>query len=172
MENNSCSGIGIPRHLIRNEREADQSFSESEVLYRRFYTDKREDVWIDDKNVSASIWPIQNDSCTRQKYGNDHTDALYNKNAESKTDHFFEWGVVSIPVYFIGEFEKVVDEKRTYSATPSHEPEDCIYTHAEIHILLNGERFSEKRPKSVKTLFRDILIVKCSIEKDPDIWKD
>lgn len=167
-----CKKIGIPSQLHRDGRDADQEFLHSEILFRRFYAESKKEVWIDDKRLSASIWPIHNDSCTRSKYGIDHNDALFNKDAVDSSDHFSDWGVLSIRIFYLGEFEKDLtekDKKRIYTAIAQHDPEECIFTHTEIHVLINGEKVTESRPKSVKALLRDILITNCKVEKEPNI---
>jgi hypothetical protein len=165
-----CEINGIPTYLHRNDRDDDQFFSSTEKLFRRFYKELQGDLWVDDNNLTASIFPINNDSCVRGKYSKSPKDALFNTNATSENDHFLAWGILEVECRHLLDFKSEIKQKediRLYTAIPFHDPEDCIYPHTEIIVQCNGSILKENRPKSVKAKLRDILISECTIIQHP-----
>ena len=61
-----CEKLGIPAHLHRNGRSTDHQFN-IELIYRRFSPFGKPEDWKKDRSISASIFPVKDDSCNRSK---------------------------------------------------------------------------------------------------------
>jgi hypothetical protein len=166
-----CSNIGIPEHLHQGEREEDSVFSDDEKIYRRFFVSPPKSAWLNNKQLSAKVFKLEDDSYNRERYSNAPEDVLFNKDAANKIDHYFSFGILCL----------ICEDIKTYSYEAEvnsnnikitfdifHKPEKCIYPHSEIHAYSNGEYIKKVAPKSFRTLIRDILIGFSEIVKDPE----
>ena len=168
---NKCLELGIPEYLHQKERPVDSIF-QSEFIYRRYKASGNVEDWKKDKVISASIFPVKNDSCNRSKYCRVPEDVLYNTREEDKGNHYFEMGILSVNsdslIFFSGNITQN-GNARNFQLTVSHEPLECMYPHCEILVMENGQVIDQKKPKSIKALIRDLLLDEVEIAKMPDM---
>lgn len=167
----NCESLGIPNYLIKNERLATNVFEKDEKLFRRFNTDRPITEWQDSSNLSASVFPIRNDSYNRSKFCQTPEDVLYNTRIEDNGVHYFQMGILEIGIIALKKFEFTINQNnqlRKFILKPVHKPEICMYPHSEIHVFENGNFINENKPKSTKASIRDFLIVNTTVIKIPD----
>lgn len=160
----TCDELGIPKHLHRHNRQVDPNFDKKEYLYRRIPPGEL----LANGQISASSLRIHKMSVNRGKYTKfPKKDVLYNIKSN---EHFFTWGIVKINVGFLErlKFDHPKKENHIYTLKVIHEPEECMYPHSIIEILLNGKTSNYDMPKSRRSLFRDKFITNCIIVKKPD----
>lgn len=165
----NCHALGIPEYLHRDERPIDIHFL-SETIFRRFDVPGEPSTWRKDKRISASIFPVRNDSCIREKYSRKPEDVLYNTRVEDNGRHYFHMGILSFSTSDIDGFKEEIshnNSRRIFTLKMKHDPLDCMYPHCEILVLENDTILDQNKPKSIKTLVRDILLDKISIVKEP-----
>jgi hypothetical protein len=168
---NKCEKLGIPTYLHKNNRSTDQEFN-SEIIYRRFYTSGKPEDWKNDRSISASIFPVKDDSCNRDKYSKEPQDVLYNTREQDKGLHYTKMGVLSFCSSIINGFSESInqnDSSRDFTLKLVHDPLDCMYPHCEIVVLEGDVIINQNKPKSIKTLIRDILIENITIVVEPNL---
>lgn len=167
-----CTDIGIPEYLHTKDRSVDSVFNIEEQIFRRFQTAQPINIWLEDSQVSAAIFPLKDDSYNREKYSKAPCDVLYNINAKNKTDHYFNSGIISLTCGQIQNelrFKSIINkEEIEVMFNIIHKPEVCIYPHCEVIALKNGKHINPTKPKSARSVIRDILIEKCIIIKEFD----
>ncbi|KFF22943.1 hypothetical protein [Chryseobacterium sp. JM1] len=164
MDQNPCEKICIPAELHWNARPIDENFI-NENLFRRTRI-SIDSSKISEKEISAAIFPIKDDSCNREKYSQ-ADDVLFNIMANDCDDHFLHYGIVKINSnYILSESFSPEGSRDNYTFKIIHCPTDCMYPHSEISVFKNNERVADHKPKSVKAYIRDIIISNCVIIKD------
>ena len=164
-----CQKLGIPEYLHRQERPIDNQFL-TETIFRRFDVAGEPSDWRNDKGISASIFPVKDDSCNRDKYSEKPEDVLYNTREEDGGSHYVNMGILSFCSSTIDNFTAEINQnniKRIFTLKLKHDPLECMYPHCEILVLENGQILDQNKPKSIKTLIRDILLDKITIVKEP-----
>ncbi|UZU00075.1 hypothetical protein ODZ84_11115 [Chryseobacterium fluminis] len=162
-----CDEICIPKNLHWDMRPTDENF-ENENLYRRVRVPIDQNR-IKEKEISAIIFPIKDDSCNREKYSKP-IDVLYNINAKNCDDHFFNCAIVGINSnHILPQFFTPEGSSDIFTFQILHSPVECMYPHCEVIVFKNNTRVSDNKPKSVKAFIRDVIIKNCIIIKDFDI---
>ena len=162
-----CDEIGIPGHLHQGERRKINLFKQDELLYRRFYVDPPKSTWLKNAKLSAAVFKLDNDSYNRSYFCNYPLDVLYNIKAKSKTDHFFNWGILKINVNSIEDNVFIVNDKDIeVHFEINHEPLKCMYPHSEIKTNIVTQT-SNSVSKATRASIRDYLIDKCEVIKNP-----
>ncbi|PQA60172.1 hypothetical protein [Siphonobacter curvatus] len=158
-----CTISSIPARLHRNGRPVISEFDEDELLYRRFKVEGSKEDWETNQDSRVKIFAMDNDSYNRSKFSECPEDVLYNKDSE---EHHLAYGIVSIKVSDVLSIREaeVNNERRIFTAVVNHKPENCMYPHCDLVIYSNGQ-VAEKRPKSVKAVFRNLLVGFLKIEK-------
>lgn len=152
-----CDDYGIPRELHQNGRLGTDDFTESELLYRRFAPLKDlngESNILSDGSVSKSVFSTREPmSCNRDKYSSNFKDVLYNIRSAK---HYSDWGVCSIQVKIINEFNYLGQNNKRYSLEVVHEPTFCMYPHSNVYVIEDGARLTElKKPDLVKNTIKE-----------------
>jgi len=157
----NCGSLGIPEHLHTNGKAPDHNFDPDELYYRRFAS---VDEISSAGGISESAISTQNMSGNRSKYSAPD-DVLFNINS---SEHFTSWGVWEVDIAAICElaFTHPV-EARNYTVRVVHTPEECMYPHAEIQILENGEPVKRIKSTVVKTKIREAISHLTRITKRP-----
>lgn len=164
---NKCDEICIPKRLHWEAKPIDDDFN-NEVLFRRVRVPINENK-IKEKEISAIIFPIKDDSCNREKYSSAN-DVLYNINAKKCDEHFLNFGIVSINSnHILSESITPYGSSDIFTFRILHSPTECMYPHCEVLIFKNDVRITDNKPKSVKAYIRDIIIKNCIIIKDFDL---
>lgn len=179
-QNNACSKLGIPKYLSTGSRIKDPIFSDDEKIYRRFTTPGDIDDWKKSKltgeSISASIFPVDDDSVNRGKYSKKPEDVLYNTREQDQGAHYVNHGIL----YFtVSKFQRLSIKTKEpirsnnnvvdFTFHLEHKPEACMYPHTEIWILRNGKKADIRSPKSVRALVRDELFEIVDVYKYPPI---
>jgi len=168
-----CKSLGIPDHLFTNNRQIINTFSPEEEIYRRFKASGTPEDWIKDKQLSAAVFPVDEDSCNREKFSESCEDVLYNTRHEDEGNHYFDWGVLMFQAGELNQFHNRITEKgvhRDFVIELEHQPTECMYPHCIVNVLENGKKIDHKQPpRSIRALVRDILIVKSTVVKYPII---
>lgn len=158
----ACTVEGIPKRLHRNGRKPDIEFDGEEQIYIRIPP-----ALLQEEKPLAAAFRTKRQSGNRERYSKTPDDVLYNINAKNKNEHFHHWGIVKIKVKTIQSNKynhPEIDEEYTFKL--SHEPEECMYPHSEIHIFLDGKE-GKLNPSTLKTLLKDYYRDNCIVEKRP-----
>ena len=145
-----CSLLGIPTRLHRCGRPADQNFESTEELYRWFVPlpEAVQDNWIWHPVSSGDM------SVNRGKYSVPE-DVLYNTK-----DGNHRFGKARIATFLVEDISILswnhpTEPSKNYKMRVIHEPEDCMYPHSNVQVLMNGDHIPpDKLPKTVKTQLR------------------
>lgn len=131
-----CSVPGIPNRLHRNGQGADNVFDESLIYIRLKPSD-----FVSPALISHNAFRIDMQSCNREKYSTDPRDVLLNINAATVSDHFLNYGIVSIPIDALrkGSFDHPTDTTKQYKLDLVHTPEECMFPHSEIVTFLASD---------------------------------
>lgn len=164
--------MGIPVRMQRNGRPVIQEFLEEELLYRRFKSPVPPDYFkLDDSSWSINLLVLRKDDSYNRSRFSEPNDVLLNYDYEKWNNgthsHFDTHGIFSIPVKPIQDFMLSMDS-RNFKLSPAHLPEECNYSHSEIHFIENGESMKVgevKTPKKLKSsvrvaLRRNIRVIK------------
>lgn len=161
---NKCDELRIPKHLHKGNKERDPHFGKAEKLYRRIPPDG----FLRDREISAQYLRISDLSVNREKYSKVPTeDVLFDIKAGK---HFLSYGVIEFQVGFVEalSFRHPDDKNDIYSFKIKHEPEECMYPHSVLMVLLNKKECNKLQPKSLRSLFRDELMKNYHLAKQPD----
>lgn len=155
-----CADLGIPEHLHQNGRTAEnENFTPDERMFRRF---RPKDSL---SEIVKTNFDFKSMSFNRERYSNPE-DVLYNI---KENNHYNDCGVASLTVY---EIERIQiphpDDKQLYTFKAVHDPEECMYPHSIVQVFKNGNKVSEIKPSSVKSLIRDEYEKSIMIIRMPD----
>jgi len=161
-----CPTLGIPEHLWTSGRPEDPDFQLNEVLYRRIKKPLPEN-FLENDEVGIEVFEIKDDSYNRSKYCVDKSHVLFNTCVDDNGAHFSTWGIISLSVedfcvsspFDLNGMEVICELK------PIHVPIACNYSHTEGWFFRDGVKLSNKKPRSMKTLFRRELLKRLKIEK-------
>lgn len=174
QESNPCSELGIPSHLHTGTRDVDNTFGMDETIYRRFKCAGGPNDWKKNSTLSASVFPVDNDSCNRSKYCRYPEDVLYNTRKQDNGVHYSDHGILGFKVsdFFTLTVPPAPPIKqngvvRNFTFHLEHQPEVCMYPHTEIWIIDANNRIDTKPPKSTRALIRDRLLSIINIVKEP-----
>jgi hypothetical protein len=151
-----------------NGRTVDEEFN-NEIIYRRFKASADKSEWLNNSQLSSSIFQVNSDSCNRSKYSEFPEDVLFNIRIEDNGAHYFSWGILAFNSEIIDSFSFLLNgTKRTFSMKLDHTPLDCMFPHSEIIVLEGEEKININiPPKSARVVIRDYLISNCEIIKSP-----
>jgi len=159
-----CDQLGIPKHLHKNGRGQDENFSKTEKLFRRI----NPDGFLPNGHISSQCLSVNDMSLNRGRYSKFPEDVLYDI---KKGEHFVFFGIIEIEVGFVESpsYDHPEKESCVYTFKMKHEPEECMYPHSVLQILLNQKKAESKKgmPKRLRSLFRDELRTNCIIVKMP-----
>lgn len=166
-----CSSLRIPERLHTNNREIDNDFR-GEEIYRRFNISGERSNWENNRTLSASIFPVDRDSCNRQKFSLSPNDVLYNTRPQDNGAHYLHHGIIMFKAEAVEEFDETLTENgknRIFKLRIEHVPTECMYPHCEVHVFENGVKLDlTKPPRSIRGFVRDVLLEHSSIIKYPD----
>lgn len=156
MESCKCIEFKIPARLHKGERQVDNCFDGSELLYRRFtpFDTNGMSQINPDGSVCASVFTTRSMSCNRGKYSDDPEDVLLNG---KDGGHYHDQCIVSFPVEKVKEFTEPHpnDSSVIFTFTLQHVPEECMYPHMEIIVDKSGVQVKEmKKPDIVKFIMK------------------
>lgn len=149
-----CDQLGIPKYLHKNGRSENNSFTKEEKLYRRIPPDAIHS----NGEISPACLSLYDMSLNRERYSKSPEDVLYNiENGE----HFLSSEILEIGVGSIElpRYPHPNDENRVYTFKMKHEPEECMYPHSVLKIILNHNEIKSKKdiPPTLRALFREHL---------------
>ncbi|MBF9221768.1 hypothetical protein [Hymenobacter ruricola] len=135
-------------------------------MYRRF--EKEPLASPDGKTVSASAFPLRDDSYNRGLFCRHHEDVLYDETKENNTHYFAKWGVAEFAHADFTAIYELDEPKdlRQFHVTIAHVPNECMYPHSQMVVTLEGVEAAV--PKSIRTKIRERLLRICRIVKHVD----
>lgn len=158
-----CDELGIPKHLHKNGKRQKKHFSKGEKLFRRIPPDG----FLPNGLISAEYLPVSDMSFNREKYST-REDVLFDI---KKGEHFVSHGIIEITVGFIESrsYDHPKKGSGVYIFRMKHEPKECMYPHSVLQILLNQNKSQSQKgmPKTLRGLFRDELLKKCTVKMPP-----
>ena len=163
MPDAECSAKGIPEHLHRNDRPANQSFPDNEKLWMRF---SPEHPLMDGKPPPGIFRPT-GQSVNRELMGeSEPLDVLYSIHGPP---HPSTHGILEFNVSAVTSLRKPHPEQaeRIFTFRVIHMPERCMYPHCEIQAYLDGQPLEEVRPNKIKTWLREAMHAAWRVIKQP-----
>lgn len=158
----ACSTPGIPERLHRNERDANQDFSSDQRLFIRVPKNCFEGPGSD--VISVNAFKSSRQSTNRDSHS-ELEDVLLNINAKDATEHYVDWGVVSIGIAeLINKNIQHPDQGYSVVAHPFHAPEECMYPHTELVLRRtdNGDEVevnSKLLKSKIRAHYRDVSTI-------------
>jgi len=151
----NCDSIIIPPYLHSKTRPKITYFDNSDSLLRRFeYLDTNHNPTLSDDKVSISIFSTKKMSCNIKSLCNQVDDVLY----DITKDMFVEKaGIVSLAYSQLVLYQAIdpTDDSISYRLIVLHQPEPCMFPHAEIIVAKNNKLIDDfERPKSVKVAIK------------------
>ncbi|MCE7072019.1 hypothetical protein LZG74_17010 [Dyadobacter sp. CY327] len=151
-----CTALGIPEHLWKLER-PNIEIGEDDSLYRRVAKHFFFPGDVSGK-ISAVAFPLKNDSYNLASLCEVPGDVLFSIKLD--VPHFEDHGIIEIQISSIrtSEFEySGGQETFTCRFDIVHRPEDCMYPHTEIHVMVNDINQNPPNSRQAKDALRMIL---------------
>lgn len=129
------------------------------ILYRRYL---REPIGKPESNeISASVFPLNEDSCVYAGLCISPLDALYSDSLENAPYYYNDYGIVSFVRSVICRAYPMSDasDPRVFDVQVIHSPTPCMYPHCHVDIYVDGQAASP--PKSIKSKIRVVLMDIC-----------
>lgn len=168
----TCRELNIPDALWQNERESVEEFDAREKVYRRFATNIEN---LEKGKYPASIFPLRQDSYICDSFSISPDDVLYNTKFEDCGNHFTDWGILELNNSNIEDINtELMQSKlekdgkiRVFTLKLVHKPEQCMYSHTEVHIYEGEALVNPSAPKSIGAAIRDFFYQKMIIHRHP-----
>jgi hypothetical protein len=166
MDCNDCVKIGIPKRLCTSNKPKIDFVDNTEELYRRHDFTGTEVELKERIDIFDRLFKIHDDSYNRSSLSIAQ-DVLLNDNPDLEADIYSKCGIIKLLIDKLQKkaIHQINNDPRVFTLVPIHDPKDCNYSHCEIHCYVDGIK-ATKKPKSINTVFRLILIDMMELVKE------